>query len=228
MSTGAAADAEPPRGPGRPRVIDRARIVAAARRLDPETLTMQSLADEIGVGRKTLHYHVKDRDELLRLVSEDTLQEHLSAQATVRTDDWRVAIRAFATSMRVAVIAAGRWVQYARLDGSDAFGHLEPAEAALQSLVAAGFSEETSALALGLAAEFTLTSARDALARQRGPHHPQAEELHRVLGDSADDRFDGLRRLAQLEWDELGSERQFEFDLTVLVYGLERLLAEGD
>ena len=37
--------------------------------MDPQTLTMQAVADELGVDRKALNYHVTDREGLLRLVA---------------------------------------------------------------------------------------------------------------------------------------------------------------
>src|SRR5689334_6406529 len=54
-------DSPSPRRRGRPPTIDRAGIVAAARRLDPKTLTLQAVADDLGVQRQSLSYHVADR-----------------------------------------------------------------------------------------------------------------------------------------------------------------------
>jgi hypothetical protein len=36
-----------------------------------------------------------------------------------------------------------------------------------------------------------------------------------------------LKQLEEVQWDEYGSDAQFEFDLTILVHGLERILADG-
>ncbi|GIM93444.1 hypothetical protein [Paractinoplanes toevensis] len=49
----------------------------AARDMDPATLTMQAVAERLGVDRKALNYHVTDRDGLLELVAQETLSSLL-------------------------------------------------------------------------------------------------------------------------------------------------------
>ncbi|MDT0184019.1 TetR/AcrR family transcriptional regulator C-terminal domain-containing protein [Microbacterium sp. ARD31] len=213
------------RGRGRPRVIDRDQIVTAARGLDPETLTMQSLADELGIPRKTLHYHVGDREELLRLAAVDTLKSNLTDTPFERSEDWREAVRTFASHTRRSVIAAGAWMNYVPFDGREDLLSIGPAETALEALVAAGFDVPTAARALGLAAEFSLSSARDAILRQEQGAHPQRIFLGELLEQTAEGEYTVLKQLNDVDWDEFGSEQQFEFDLKILVYGLERLLA---
>jgi|HubBroStandDraft_3_1064219.scaffolds.fasta_scaffold12670_6 AcrR family transcriptional regulator len=61
-------DVVAPRTRGRPARISRERIIAAARTIAPETLTMQKVADVLGVDPKALNYHVGDRDGLRQLV----------------------------------------------------------------------------------------------------------------------------------------------------------------
>ncbi|MYX27664.1 TetR family transcriptional regulator [Streptomyces sp. SID8381] len=63
------------RPPGRPRILSRERIVAAARRIaDDEgldALTVRRVAQLLGTGQASLYRHIRDRDELLRLLAED-------------------------------------------------------------------------------------------------------------------------------------------------------------
>ncbi|MFJ2904587.1 MULTISPECIES: TetR/AcrR family transcriptional regulator [unclassified Streptomyces] len=63
------------RAPGRPRILSRARIVEAARRIaDDEgldALTVRRVAQRLSTGQASLYRHIKDRDELLRLLAED-------------------------------------------------------------------------------------------------------------------------------------------------------------
>ncbi|WP_067474473.1 TetR/AcrR family transcriptional regulator [Actinomadura hibisca] len=60
---------------GRPPVTDRARILAAARRIIErdgwEKLTVRRLAADLGIGTTTLYHHVRDREDLLvQLINE--------------------------------------------------------------------------------------------------------------------------------------------------------------
>ncbi len=58
---------------GRPPVTSRAEIFAAARRLIDrdgwEKLTIRALAGELGIGATTLYHHVRDKEDLLLLLS---------------------------------------------------------------------------------------------------------------------------------------------------------------
>lgn len=211
---------------GRPPVVDRERIIAAARGLNPETLTLQGLADELGIPRKTLHYHVGDRDELLRLTAVETLRSTLSSSVFERSDDWRQTLRSFADYTRKAVIDAGPWMNYVPFDGREDLMTIGPAEASLESLVDAGFDVRTAARALGLAAEVSLSSARDALLRREHGAHPQRLFLDRLLERSHEGQFEALKQLSDVDWDEFGSDQQFDFDLRILISGLEVVRTE--
>src|SRR5262245_11759864 len=69
--------------PRRPRRSDflrtRQRIVEAARRLmgerGPESLTVSAVAHTAGINRTTAYQHFRTRDELVRAVTEDLIQE---------------------------------------------------------------------------------------------------------------------------------------------------------
>lgn len=188
---------------------------------------MQGLADELGIPRKTLHYHVGDRDELLRLAAVDMLKSNLSATPFHSSDDWRQAIHTFATHTRRSVIAAGAWMNYVPFDGRDDLMSIGPAETALKALVEAGFDVPTAARALGLAAEFSISSARDAIFRQEQGSHPQSAFLARLLEQTDEGEYELLKQLSDVNWDEYGSEQQFDFDLKILVHGLERVLSDS-
>src|SRR5262245_19279419 len=78
--------------PRRPRRSDfqqtRQRIVAAARRLmgerGPETLTVSAVAHTAGINRTTAYQHFRTRDELVRAVTEDLIEEVGAFLATRR------------------------------------------------------------------------------------------------------------------------------------------------
>lgn len=69
----------PRRGRGRPAVLSRDRIVAAALESNLDTLTVRELAAKLGVRHGALYHWVADRDELLDLVSEVIVERVLPA-----------------------------------------------------------------------------------------------------------------------------------------------------
>src|SRR3954470_15726127 len=80
-------------------------IVAAARVLvtagGPEALTMQAVAEKVGVRAPSLYKRVRDRSALLRLVVEDGLRElGITMEAAADSGDAATDLRALATEFR--------------------------------------------------------------------------------------------------------------------------------
>ncbi len=61
------------RSVGRPRILDRERIIAAAVAIGLDQVTMKSVADELGVGIATLYKYVSGRQELMQLVADELM-----------------------------------------------------------------------------------------------------------------------------------------------------------
>lgn len=216
-----------PRPRGRPPQIDRPRIVAAARTLDSDSLTMQAVAEALGVNRKALNYHVRDREGLLKLVAASVFESELTAAEFTAPLDWRDALRELALTTRVCIIATGAALAaYVRFDTEEDLNALAPSEATLERLIAAGFDTVTAGRALCFVMEVVYASALNALERSaaRG-EHPQTPELRRALETEPDDRFTSIRSVlgAGAAGDSF-DEQQLEFNLRVLILGLERLL----
>src|SRR4051812_25409018 len=53
---------------GRPPSFSREELITAARRLGPDNIGMQAVAEELGVARTSLYWHVRDQSELGELV----------------------------------------------------------------------------------------------------------------------------------------------------------------
>src|SRR4051812_3646584 len=79
------------RGPGRPPLMDRERIVSVALDIAHEhgvkAVTMTSVAERLGVAMPALYYHVSSRDELLGLIGISLL--HTETPPSAVLDDWR-------------------------------------------------------------------------------------------------------------------------------------------
>ncbi|MET3422049.1 AcrR family transcriptional regulator [Actinoplanes tereljensis] len=206
---------------GRPPRIDRDRIVAAARDMDPATLTMQAVAERLGVDRKALNYHVTDRDGLLQLVAHETLSSLLETVTPV-DGTWQDMVRAIAHQTRASMIAVGAHFDYVRLPIGSGPAALAPNEHLLRSLVEAGFTDAQAGRALGLLAELMYASARNTVLAGRYGEHPQITELNRMLAEAPPGTLPSIRRLSAAR---IGLDpEQFDFDLDVVIAGLAQLL----
>jgi TetR/AcrR family tetracycline transcriptional repressor len=214
---------------GRPRLIDRDRIIEMARSLDPSTLTMQGLADEMGVDRKTLHYHVSNRDSLLKLVAADAFREAITASDFAPGADWRESLRAFALITRGAVAQAGAWASFVNFDSEDDLEALLPAEAAISALTDAGLDEASAGRVVSTLAVLAFSSARDeSVSEDTEGRHPQEPNLRHALESTDDERYARIRRLLSGQAGSLGSRQQFDFEIDLILRGVEGLLHSGD
>ncbi|MBE7187599.1 TetR/AcrR family transcriptional regulator C-terminal domain-containing protein [Jatrophihabitans endophyticus] len=221
------AEPVPARRRGRPRLIDRDRIVRVASGIPIEQLTMQAVAGELGVDRKALNYHVTDRDGLLRLVAAHAFQTNLAAMAPQDATDWhglswQNAVRRIAAAIGSGLAATGALASYIRFDAVEDMATLAPIEAFLDKMTSVGFAEETAGRTLALLSSIAIGLARDDAMRRESGVHPQDRALQEALADDSTP-FPHLRMTAAL--DSFGQD-QFDFDLQILIAGLERTLTE--
>ncbi|GAA3909529.1 hypothetical protein GCM10022382_15150 [Microbacterium invictum] len=187
---------------------------------------MQAVADELGVDRKTVHYHVKDREELVLLVAQDVFTDELARVTVDPAADWREAIRSFAVAVRDASVAAGVNAALVQIDPDNDWEALAPAEAALRALLGAGFDELTSAQLLTTAGVLATGFARDlATERQAGPR-AQRDAVKRALRAHSDGGLPALEHLVDNEAAiDAGNEASFQFALEIMVSGAEQILS---
>jgi len=204
--------------------LDRERIVAAARGLDPATITVQAVADALGVDRKAVTYHVSGREGLLQLLADDAFTTRFEVVEVPADADWQTGLRLIAASMRDILLGAGAAVSHIRFDPSTRAAALRPAEIVLAALVDAGFDEATAVRAIALVADVAMAHARGVLLNARAGGHPQRAELHEALStmDAAASPY--LRRIDDTGFSTF-DEEQFAFDLDVIIGGLQARLA---
>jgi TetR/AcrR family transcriptional regulator, tetracycline repressor protein len=215
-----------PRQRGRPRQITRERIVAAARTLAPEALTMQAVADVLGVDPKALNYHVGHRDGLRELVALDAFEVELSRVALPTEGDWRDVLRSYAEALRDATVTLGVLVTYFRLPATG-LGALAPVERVLQELVAAGFAVEEAGHVLRMVTEVGHAAGREAVSLSRSRVHPQVSEVATALSSAAAEDFPLLRRVVAGRDADGGDGHQLEYNLDVIIAGLALRLTDG-
>jgi TetR/AcrR family transcriptional regulator, tetracycline repressor protein len=205
-----AADARRPRG--RPPRISREQIVAAARAVPARDLTMQAVADELGVSRKALHYYVGDRQGLLSLVVVDRFETELAGVELPAHGDWQAVLRSYAHAFRDGLVQVGVAIDHTPFRGAGATAALTLAERVLDVMLAAGFGADDARRGLTALASIAQASA--------GQHDYGAETVAALA--NTDEDYPALRRaLADASATDAG---QFEFELSIVIAGLETLL----
>jgi AcrR family transcriptional regulator len=217
----AANDVTAPRQRGRPPRITRERILTAARSLAPEALTMQAVADVLGVDPKALNYHVGHRDGLRELVAVDAFAAELARVAIPTDGDWREVLRSYATALRDATVKLGVLATYFHLPATG-LGALEPVERVLQKLVNAGFSVDDAGHVLRLVSDVGHTAGREAVYLSQSREHPYVAELTTALSTAADDAFPLLRQVVDARTTDSSDGQQLDYALDVVIAGLDR------
>ncbi|MFF1830705.1 TetR/AcrR family transcriptional regulator [Paenarthrobacter sp. NPDC058040] len=215
---------QPRRRPGNSAGITRARIVASARTIGPDALTMQAVADDLGVDRKAITYHVSDRDELLTLLAVDSFQARFKSTVIPEGAAWDHALLAYGVAVAKSIIASGSLALYFRLSGEPDVESVRPAEALLESLIRGGFTEDSAARAISMVTNLAMGFAQDVHLNGEPGGHPQSPELHRLLDESRNDEFTILRNLDNSGFAPY-DDTQLDFVLRTTVAGLAAQLA---
>lgn len=196
------------------------RIVEVARSLAPDALTVQAVADALGVDRKAVSHHVSDRNTLLALVARDSFRAQFAEVHIGSNDSWQQACRTFARGFVASTLSIGGLVEHIRLGDPYVTDVLEPTEAVLAKMVAAGFDDEAAMRSVSLLTNICLTYARDrVLARDSGVS-PRSVILRTALKHRDPSDYPTLARIAE------GSvttydDAQLEFALDVFIAGAE-------
>jgi TetR/AcrR family transcriptional regulator, tetracycline repressor protein len=214
-------EATAPRQRGRPPRITRERILSAARTMAPEALTMQAVADVLGVDPKALNYHVGHRDGLRELVAVDAFAAELARVAIPTDGDWREVLRNYATALRDATVKIGVLATYFHLPATG-LGALEPVERVLQKLVDAGFSVADAGHILHLVSDLGHAAGREAVYLSQSREHPYVAELTTALRTAADDAFPLLRQVVGARTTDSGDGRQLDYAIDVIISGLDK------
>ncbi|MFC4242661.1 TetR/AcrR family transcriptional regulator C-terminal domain-containing protein [Gryllotalpicola reticulitermitis] len=211
---------------GRPARISRKRIVDAARGLSADAITMQAVAQVLGVERQSLSYHVRDRDELLGLVAASELVDRARTLIEEPPDrDWRASSRAFAAGVRAAAIATGMLSLHLRPNAVEAPELFLPAENVMAAFFDAGLDERTAVAAVNTLLELAIGAGRNAINAESGGREATAS-IERDILAQRDERLPALRRAAAAHL-RLDPDEQFAFDLDVLLLGIGALVARS-
>ncbi len=209
---------------GRPARINRQQIVSAALGVAPEALTMQAVADALGVDRKSVKYHIGDRETLLALMASAVFEAEFERVPPPAGGDWREVLRWYARRARNAIAQLGVHDAFP-MEGAIGLAALGQAEFVLQTLVDAGFDVEQAGRAANIIAELALSAARDSLLRAGRGIHPQHEEAMAAIGIDGGSDYKMLRQVLVAMSAEPDEDAQLEFNLDAVIAGLTTMLA---
>jgi Bacterial regulatory proteins, tetR family./Tetracyclin repressor, C-terminal all-alpha domain. len=175
----------PRRGRGQRAGLDLARIARVAADFAPRKLTMQAVADRLGVDRSALHYYVTDRPALLELAASYNFAAHLGPTQISDDATWQESCLVLARATRDGVRAAGEAALYIRAWSVSSTEALAPSELVLAKMSDAGFQLDDAARGL-----YGLSSLAIALTQRQlaAAEHPLLSEAQRAL------EFDAERR----------------------------------
>ncbi|CAL4859150.1 TetR/AcrR family transcriptional regulator C-terminal domain-containing protein [Microbacterium sp. MM2322] len=210
------------RGRGTRAGLDRDRILTAARDLDPATLTMQQVADALGVDRKALNHHVTDRESLLEMLAVDAFRRRFASSESDLGTTWQDACRGYARAVTSSLMDIGTWVGHLPFATPDDLAIVEPAEEVASRLREAGFDLETTSRGMHLLMSICQGFAREVVASGYSAQDPQVAHLRDALGSSAGG-YPVLRELVDAAFDNHG-EAQLRFNVDAFIAGMERLL----
>jgi AcrR family transcriptional regulator len=204
------------RPPGRPRSIDKDKILAAAAQMSAAELSMPALADRLGVSVQALYRHVSGRDEVLRLLNRQALST--MELPPVDRRPWSEWLLAYARAWREVLLRCPGNISQVDIGAPGTPTSLDNAERAYEVLVAAGFSEAEAVELFVLLGRFMygwVTGELDyaAAARDGNPYRRFYEEL----ASRRTDEVPIMRRLS-LVWPR--PEEMFDEAVRTLLAGV--------
>jgi AcrR family transcriptional regulator len=202
---------------GRPPSFSREELIAAARRLGPDNIGMQAVAEELGVARTSLYWHVRDQAELGELVLAAVVDEagvgDWTPDAGASWDQW---LDAFARTLRRTMLAAGSWVRYGTTRSFYSGHSLRSADRLLAALVDAGFSIEEAGRAFGFITEIVYANVRATSGR---PVTPARNAFLAEMETFAVEEVPYLIEAVELR-KRTTPDMQFEYDLQCALAGI--------
>jgi AcrR family transcriptional regulator len=105
-----------------------------------EAVSMRRVAERLGAGTMTLYHYVRNKDELVTLMSDAVMADVLVPEAEL-SEDWRTAVTQIATRTREA-FAAHHWIFERMGDGRPGPNGMRHFEQSLQAVAGLGLDKE--------------------------------------------------------------------------------------
>ena len=204
---------------GRPARIDKSSIVKAALEIGTENITMRQVAQHLGVSLPGLYHHVKNQDELLRLVAQGALVD--SPSPRYAGQHWATWLRTYAIYIRTVLAAEPALVEQFISGAVHVDGEMEYIGEALDALKSQGLQPDdamdvwaaVSAMAIGSVTE----AHREHLQAERG--QPWLARIFRLTARRPSSEYSALRAVAESGNDPFGDD-SFDRRITLLLKGI--------
>jgi AcrR family transcriptional regulator len=193
-----------------------------------DAVSMRRVAQRLGAGTMTLYHYVRNKDELITLMSDAVMAEILVPDAEL-ADDWRTALTQIATRTR-AVFAAHHWIFEQMGDGRPGPSAMRHFEQSLRAVAPLGLDRNQTFELIGLVDDyvfgFALREQQELEEHERG-WPPEVLDFFRremesgrypLISDFFDNDFDSSFA-AVLEF--LNQPGRFERGLNRLLDGIE-------
>lgn len=209
----------------RERVIQAALSVADSGGLG--SLTIRSLAKELGAKPMSVYYHVDNKDEILAALVDIVFSE---IELPVPGGNWRWEMRKRAASAR-EVLARHRWaigLLESRTDPGPA--NLRHHDTVIATLRGAGFSAELTAHAYALIDSYVYGFALQEAALPFQGRDSVGDVAESIMKRMAEGQYPHLVDMATSYYLQPGYDfgDEFGFGLDLILDGIERLLASGE
>src|SRR3954468_2496941 len=191
------------------------------------SLTIRSLAEELGVKPMSVYYHVANKDEILAALVDIVFGE---IQLPVPGRDWRAEMRARAHSAR-EVLARHRWaIGLLESRSNPGPANLRHHDRVIATLRAAGFSPELTAHAYALIDSYVYGFALQETALPFQGRDSAGDVAVSIMQRMAAGQYPHLVQMATSYYLQPGYDfgDEFGFGLDLILDGIERSLASTE
>ncbi len=210
-----------PRRRGRPPRISYEDILAAATSIPFDDVTIEAVAERLGVTRAAIYRYVGSSDEL-RAARATTSISTLDFSGEL-IDDWREWHRSYAKATREWLLVNIEFREYLPLSAEviAAGNLLGPVEHGIELLIDAGFDERTAARSIRFLSGIVWNNAQDEMKARNSDtsHHPLADQLLRLPQESFADRPRTHRFIS--DGRGFDAESRFDREIAWAIAGLE-------
>ena len=186
---------------------------------------MKAVADALAVDRKALHRYVGDRGDLVELVVADMFEAQLGGIDLPPDAAWQETLHFYGKALRDGVVRLGTIASQFQLRGGIESKMLPWAERVLQSLLRGGFEFDEAASTLQLVAGVAISAGHDATLIAETRVHPHHAEVARALQNLQPNDYPVFVQVIAAREIDTPVERDFEFDMRVIIADLENLLS---
>ena len=193
--------------------------MAAAQALGVQNLTMQAVADSLGVSDAALYHHFRNREALIAAVVDVTVR--VAPFPEDRSGDWQAWMAEFAESLRKVLVAHPGSAGFAATSGPTSSEQIKLVARAAGVLTRSGFDEHEAAMIYSLVTNYVVSSVqieeRRSLAREE--QWDIASRFAKALADMGEEEEGALRKVAET-WASASAEDRFRYGLNAILRGI--------